>query len=127
MDAFLLQATTLTLVLFVVLTLALALWSISLWLFCRIVVLLRRRAKDEHQPRRKKETTLHPDAEMSPKWVVWVRRETQRQVSTWEPFYVGDDPELMINQARVELPAKAFGLILLENGEDPQRVYHDQT
>lgn len=125
MDALLQQMMTMTLALFALLTIGLAFWSISLWLFCRIVVLLRRRKKDEHQPRAKKETELHPDAELPPRWVVWGRRETRRGVSQWEPFYVGDDRELMINQARVELPSKGFGLILLENGEDPQRIYRE--
>jgi hypothetical protein len=121
MDDILYQVMLLVLTAFILAVLLLSFWTLSLW--TASMLLRPRRKPDEHKGRKDKKTELHPGAELPPKWVVWGRRETRKKIEGWEPYYVGDDPELMINQARVEFPAKAFGLILLENGVDPARVY----
>lgn len=122
MDDILYQFVLLTLTAFVLAFLLLSFWTLSLWT-ASMLLRIRHRKPDEHRARADKKTELHPDAELPPKYVVWGRRETRKKIEGWEPYYVGDDPELMINQARAEFPAKAFGLILLENGVDPARVY----
>ncbi len=87
----------------------------AVWLFYRIAILLR----EGGTMRRKRKTDLVPEAEVAQtKYVVWGRRETGKRVGPWEPYYVGDDPNQLLNEARGRY-STGYGLILLENGVDP--------
>jgi len=120
MNDFLMQATVLLFVAFVFAFALLSVWSVSFWLASALFSLLNgRRKPDEHQPRKKKRTCLLPPDEVQPKYVVWGRRETRKRVTPWEPYYVGDDPAMLISVARERYPAHKYGLILLQNDHDP--------
>lgn len=71
--------------------------------------------------KRKRKTDLVAERVLvsAPKWVVWSRQDRGR-CTCWEPAYVGDNPDAMMEAARRDYPlARGFDLILMENGQQP--------